>query len=144
MSMVADPLSIAQVAGFYADGQANTGLGVRAQAIAGSRAERRVRREITSDGYDDIEAAGPGSDDFEALKEAESLIVAYIALPRLNLRLTEKGGLQRRTGVVDNENDLMSKAEMDAYREDWLGEANDLLAEIAPDEATGTDPVFAL
>ena len=112
--------------------------------IAGTRPTRKAKEEITSDGYDDIVSKGAGNEDYEALQEAESLLFVYFALPRMNLRVTEKGGLQRRTGVVDNENDLMSYSEMNEYRSDAFGDAMDILEDIAPDRATSTDPVFAL
>jgi len=86
---------------------------------------------------------GDKSDEHDDLKEAEALLVAYFALPSLNLRLTRKGGLQRRTGMVDNENDLMSKSEMDSYRETWFGDAMDIFDLLSPSDSKERDPVFA-
>ena len=80
----------------------------------------------------------------EQLREAEALLAAYYALPSLNLRMTKKGGLQRRTGLVENENDLMSQAEMDAYRQRWLSDALDTLETLAPSDSVEVEPGYAI
>jgi len=138
--------NVAEAAGMYRDGKLDIELADRALTVAGRRAERKARSEITSNEYDDIVAnkGGSKSEEYADLQEAEGLLAAYYAMPALNLRITKKGGAVRRTGLVDNENDLMSYSEMDAYRETWFGAAVDIFEEIAPESSTEQDPVYAL
>lgn len=142
----ATPVDVAEYAGMYRSEGLDIELGERALNVAGRRAERKARNEITSEEYDDIVSNKSGSkaEEYKDLQEAEAFLTAYFAMPALNLRITKKGGAVRRTGLVDNENDLMSYSEMDAYRETWFGAALDIFAEIVPESSTEQDPVYAL
>lgn len=142
----ANALQVAKYAGWYREGSPDTELGNRALDISGARAERKARREITDTEYDDIvsKKTGTKSAEYADLQEAEALLVAYWALKSLNLRITKKGGLQRRTGTVDNENDLMSYSEMDAYRQGWFDDAMDILDDLAPTDTEEAESVYAL
>lgn len=137
---------IAQYAGFRRNGSFDGEIGKEAFQIARQRAEREAREEITDTEYDDIVSKKNGSKsaEYSDLQEAEALLCAYFALPSLNLRLTKKGGLQRRTGTVDNENDLMSYSEMDAYREDWYSDAQNILDNLAPADSDQAEVVYAI
>lgn len=137
---------IAEAAGMYRKDGLDFELAERAKRIAGARAERKAREEITGDEYDDIvsKKGGSKSAEYEDLQEAEGYLIAYYAMPSLNMRITKKGGAVRRTGLVDNENDLMTYSEMDDYRGTWFGSAMDIFELLAPSDSTETDPVYAL
>lgn len=66
--------------------------------------------------YDEIVALGSSDQHYIALQRAEALLAVYFALPYLNMRVTEKGGLARAIGLAEGVNDLMSNQELEAYR----------------------------
>ncbi|NBC16713.1 MAG: hypothetical protein GVY18_05265 [Bacteroidetes bacterium] len=78
------------------------------------RAERDLRSVLGADRtdtskseYDRIVALGTGHDDYQALQEAESLLAVAYAMPFLNLRPTEKGGLVTAVGFDASRVELM-------------------------------------
>lgn len=78
------------------------------------RAERDLRSVLGEDRtdsskaeYDRIVALGPAHDDYQALREAESLMAVAKAMPFLNLRPTEKGGLVTAVGFDASRQELM-------------------------------------
>jgi len=141
---IAYPRDVAQYAGMYREGFIDIDVAMRMTEAASRRAVRKAKAEITSDEYDDITTnKAEGDADYDDLQEAEALLIAYYALPAMNMRMTRKGGLQRRTGTVDNENDLMSYSEMDAYRQGWFSEAMDILDTLAPTDSDESEHVYA-
>lgn len=152
MAELADVETVAKAGGWYRSGGLDMDLAGRAIDIAGSRPTFRCKEKLSEDRFDEIKDDNAKGDEiWDRLQEAESLLVVYYALPRLNQRLTKKGGLQRQTGLVDNENDLMSHQEMERYRDTAYADAMDVLADLgdtasdaSADDAKGAETVFAL
>lgn len=138
--MIANAGTVAQNASLYREGSLDIDLASRMVQGHGSRAEREAKKRLgSSEDYDTIvgqdgSADQDEQDEYDALLEAESLLVFYYALPYFNLRMTKKGGLQRRTGLVEDANDLMSQAEMNAYRQRVYRDAIEIIEDLA-DEA---------
>lgn len=86
--------------------------------------------DAESERYDEIVALGAGEKHYVALQRAEALMATYYALPFLNMRLTENGGLSRAVGIAEGQNDLMSNQEMEAYRRTVYGRAYELLRKL--------------
>ena len=100
------------VAALTLDEQGGDALAGRALKQA-QAAERETRREVGSDRYDEIVDAGGA--ELAQLAAAESAICAAIALPRLNLRPSERGGLIRSAGADQTRTEFMSLREAKAY-----------------------------
>ena len=132
------PLSSADdvIAALSLDATASAAMAQRVLAQAPS-AERETRREIGTDRYDAIVAAG--GDDLTALAAAESAICAAIALPRLNLRPSERGGLVRSAGADQTRTEFMSLREVKAYAAEIRMDAERALDELRSAEAVLDD-----
>jgi len=104
---IADATSIAAATGLSAT------LAAKA-AVRAPNAERELRDLIGTTKYDEIEDEGSG-DDYDALKDAESLLSAAIVLPTLNLRITEGGGIVMETGHEHTRAQYMTHREVKRY-----------------------------
>lgn len=96
-------------------------------------ASQRVRKLVGDLYYEALEAAAEGGEQYERRQrvvQAECLLAYADALPELNLRLTEKGGLVRSTGYGESRQSLMSKRELDDYRLDLTAQAKALISDL--------------
>lgn len=108
-----------------------------------NRAEQQMRRWIGDEKYEDMLAVETAAayktaesnreyadTEYANVVEAESLVAFALALPRLNMRLQEKGGLVKSTGFAESMNSLMGKRELDSYVRDINAQAKLLVQEI--------------
>lgn len=94
-------------------------------------AEATLRVLVTDAVYDDI--AGGSDAKYEKLQRAESYLCLWAAIPFLNLRPTDTGGLSKIIGYGDQTHEkLMSKAELDSYRGRFYAEAVNVIDDIRP------------
>lgn len=129
---LADSGSVATHNGMYQGGNLQIDVAGRMVQAKGAQAERKAREVLTDERYDEIvDNNTRGDQAWDWLQEAESYFVFATALRRFNLRLTKKGGAVRRTGTVDNENDLMSQGEVAAYADEAYSDATELLEELS-------------
>lgn len=85
-------------------------------------AERKLRSEITSRGYDAV-AADQDHPARDAVVEAEVLLTVYYGLPFANLKLDEGGHAVRAEGWDQSRRETMSHSELGAYRDDLWEQA---------------------
>lgn len=89
--------------------------------------------------YTTLSALPDADADRERADRAESALALYYAMPFLNLRWTEIGGLVRAVGFDQGRTELMSKRELDAYRGELYKEAMTLLSEWITEETDADD-----
>lgn len=108
-------------------------------------AEQHIRRWIGDQKYEDMVTAGSAADyktaeadrtyadtEYTNARRAEAMLAYSMALPRLNMRLTNMGGLVRNLGTdpLGNTNMLMSKRELDSYAREIYQQARSLCREM--------------
>ena len=104
-------------------------------------AEREVRRLVTSSEYDNIASnKASGDDKYDRLAQAEALLAfaEYIG-NRGSIRLSEKGGLVRDLGIVNQQQtirQLLSQGEVEDVQGRLRQQARDVLDELI--DASGT------
>ena len=104
-------------------------------------AEREVRRLVTSDDYDDIASSkSEGDDEHDRIAQAEMLVAfaEYIG-NRGSIRLSEKGGLVRDLGIVNQQTtvrQLLSQGEIEDVQGRLRQQAKDVLDDLI--DASGT------
>lgn len=103
MSIVVTPTDISEALGLTLNGEQ---LAERSFAHV-KRAERYLRARVGDAAYD---AASTSSNDenYPALRTAEAMLAVSYALPFINLRITDTGGLSKVIGM----NDLESREEL--------------------------------
>lgn len=149
---VTDIQDLAQI---YVKGSRDTDLANRILEAGGYLAERWLRRHLnadeddiddgTNDRYQDvIDNNTDGDVLYDSLVKAEALLATFYAIPRLQVRITKKGGLVRATGNVDQTVDLMSHNEMNAYRSQLKQDAQQLLEDVIEDEDEDANIVYTL
>ena len=89
----------------------------------------RTVMDVESERYDEIEALGSDDKHYEALQRAEALMAVYYALPTMNLRMTEAGGISLAIDV-EGTRSLMSQREMEAYRRSYYSQASEVLEKL--------------
>lgn len=95
------------------------------------QAEAKLRFLLTSETYDEVKAEGAGQENFDNLQRAESYLSLYFALPFLNLRPTELGGLSKIIGYGEHQTEqLMGLGELKGYRGRFYEMAIGLLEDI--------------
>lgn len=108
-------------------------------------AEQTIRQWVGDEKYEDMLTAGSAAayktsesnreySDIEYTNSvrAEAMLAFAYALPRMNMRITEKGGLVKMIGLdpMGNANMLMGKRELDAYARDIVSKARMLMREL--------------
>ena len=108
-----------------------TSLAEKAFAHA-KRAERYLRGRVTDAVYDAAE--NTSDDNHETLKSAEAMLAVSYALPFVNLRVTETGGLTKVIGLNDLESreELLTPRAVDRLRHQLKAEADELTAHLVP------------
>lgn len=117
-----------------------------------NHAEQTMRGWIGDEKYEDMVASGSADayktfesnreyadTEFSNTVEAESLLAFAYALPRLNMRITPKGGLVKATGFSESRNSLMGKRELDSYVREIMSQAKLLVREIMVDGVMSSD-----
>lgn len=97
--------------------------------------------------YDDLVALGgtdPGDGSLSRAEEAESLVAFYYALPHLNLRIDEDGGILLQEWTDDGQGGRLQKAfstmrTLDAARAELLSQAKCLIYGDVTVEYTGEE-----
>lgn len=85
--------------------------------------------------YEDLEAA-PTNDEKKLIAErAESYLCVYAALPFLNLRFTDLGGLSKIIGFGDRSEELMSQYESAKYQAAIWSRVQNLVRQIVDENA---------
>lgn len=82
-------------------------------ALHAAEGEREARAAVGDAAYG---AAGVGTPARAALDRAEAYFALAAAVPVLNLRATELGGLVRSVGYAESRNDLLSVADVAALQ----------------------------
>ena len=116
------PAVIAIQNNLISNGKPDVQTGVTIEDIGYDLAVVEVKRILGSSRYDDVVDLGTSDADYQTLVQALGRFAFYYAMPALNLRLTKKGGFMRSTGLVENQNELMSKRELESYRDDKIRE----------------------
>lgn len=128
---IADAISIALHSGLEAP------VATKA-AVRASSAERDARILIGDEEYDRILELAPNSvsddidEEYAVLLEAESLLCVAHALPTLNVRVSEKGGLVSEVGFEHTRAVLLSSNQVKAYQREFRQQAHSLLARFLP------------
>lgn len=104
-------------------------------------AEEMVRKWIGDSKYDEI-AADTSHSFYSKAQKAESLLAYGLALPLLNMRVSEKGGLVKNTGFSESVNDIMSKRELDSYCRNLFARARNLLRKLLLASKIDTRPQY--
>lgn len=79
-------------------------------------ATRKIKELISSDVYEQV-AGDQGDANYDPMQRAESYLCLYFALPFLNLRPTEIGGLVKTVGYGEMQTEqLMGLGELKAYQ----------------------------
>jgi hypothetical protein len=104
----------------------------------------RTVLDVERERYDEIVALGSSNKHYIALQRAEALLATYYALPFLNMRLTEEGGLMRAIGLVEGQRDLMSNMEMEAYRRSIYAQVYAILMKLLRVEDASEKIVYTL
>ena len=117
------PVEIARQNNFETDGKPNATLGAKIEEQGYDLAVVQTKRILGESRYDEVVALATTDADYQTLIRALGKFAFYYAMPSLNLRLSTKGGFLRSTGLVENQRDLMSKRELEAYRDDIFREA---------------------
>ena len=92
-------------------------------------AEDMVRKWIGDTKYNEV-AASESHTYYSKVQKAESLLSYGLALPVLNMKLTEEGGLIKSTGFAESSNSIMGKWEMDSYSRNLFARARQLLRKL--------------
>lgn len=104
------------------------------------RAEREARRLVDSDQYDDIESnKSAGDDEYDRLAQAEALLAfsSYIG-NRGSIRLSDKGGLVRDLGIVNQQNtirQLLSQGQIEEVQGRLRAQAESVLDDLVTSNA---------
>jgi len=112
-----------------------------ANPLNASLAEREVRGLVTKGKYEDVEAnKAAGDDEYDRIAQAEALMAfaSYIG-NRAGLRLSEKGGLVRDLGMVNQQTtirQLLSQGELEEVQGRIRQQAKDILDDLI--DASGT------
>lgn len=106
-------------------------------------ASEKIREWIGDQKYEDMVSAGTAAafltaesnrqyadTEFSNTQRAEAILAFAYALPRLNMRLSEKGGLLKATGFAESINQIMGKRELDAYAHEIIARARLLMREM--------------
>jgi hypothetical protein len=97
------------------------------------RAEADVRSLIGNEEYDRVAAIEEeGDEEVDDLTEALSLLCLVYALPTLNVRVTEKGGLVSAVGFEQSRTELMSQGALQKLQHSMRGQAHSLLRRFTP------------
>ena len=97
------------------------------------QARAELRSVIGADTYDSVHSTGSGTD-HDKCEQAESLLALSFALPLLNLRPTDRGGLSKAIGMAaENVEQLMSAREMERYAGIIRLQAIEIVADLVPE-----------
>ena len=100
-------------------------------AVYVSLAAIRVKHWITAAVYDALESE---SDEETLVKQAESLMALAMALPQLNMRFSDLGGLSKIIGIPgENTEELMSFTQVKQYQEQLKKTAFELIEALVPE-----------
>jgi hypothetical protein len=102
------------------------------------QAERYLRNRVSDSVYSAAQTAGTGAD-YEALKQAEAMLAVSYALPYVNMRLTETGGLSKVIGMadMDSREELLTFNQIKMIQKELVSQANELTQHLIP---TSEDP----
>lgn len=137
MALTVTASNVATYNGLSSGGAEQTNLATRVLNIGEAEAVIEAKRVLGSTRYDAVADAGSGTA-YDNLLRAVSVLCYYYAMPNVNLLPGDDGGFQRATGLVENQNDVMSQKELQAYRQRIYERAQTLLSEIHED--TGRQP----
>ncbi len=94
-------------------------------------AENLLRQWIGDSKYEEVEA-NTSHAYYTKVQKAESLLCYAYALPVLNMRVTEKGGVVKMIGLdqMGNANMLMGKRELDSYVRNLIARSRKLVRKL--------------
>lgn len=98
------------------------------------QAAAELKSLISAATYDSLLASGDGTEGYSECEQAESLLALSFALPFINLRPTDRGGLSRIIGLdSQTSEEIMSAREMERYTGLMKQQAAALVAGLAPE-----------
>lgn len=100
--------------------------------------------DAESERYDEIAALGAGNKHYVALQRAEAKLAIYYALPFLNLRPTEKGGLTKALGNVEGGIDVMGTRELTDVRRELFAQSLETLKRLIRKSEADEKVVYTL
>lgn len=97
------------------------------------QAERYLRNRVSDSVYSAAQTAGSGAD-YDALKQAEAMLAVSYALPYVNMRLTETGGLSKVIGMadMDSREELLTFGQIKQIQKELVSQANEITQHLIP------------